>query len=293
VRGRTRRPRRRPRRGDARRRAEFAGRRRRPLKETPPVAYIAAIVGAAIFVEYVRRRRGGDDPLGPRPSGELPDTRWALVAGALAWCVLDELAKALLAETDVQRYGGFAAVVLVFAGVNLLVALGLLRAATRGPRRAALPGPRLAAVGVCAGLATFTAAFVIGYAITAGCRLLHHEIPEQAIVAEARRAGGAEVLVFALGAVVLAPFAEEVFFRGILLPASTRVVGERSALALQAIAFGLVHLPGSSDAWPLAIALAFVGWCAGFVYLRTGSLAAPMLLHATFNALNFAALRAG
>jgi membrane protease YdiL (CAAX protease family) len=258
----------------------------------PLLAVVAVIVGAAVLVEYRRRLRGGDDPLGSRPAGELPDTRWALVAGAFAWYFVVVLANTLLAGTEARRYGGTSLDVVVSTGVNLLVALALLRAATGGTRRPALPAPRLVAVGVCGGFAMFAAQYAIGRAITTACGLLEHAVPEQAIVAEARRAGGGDLLVFALGAVVVAPFAEEIFFRGILLPATSRVAGERTALALQAIAFGLIHVQGAWATWPLAIPLAVVGWCAGFVYLRTGSLAVPIVLHATFNALNFAALHA-
>jgi membrane protease YdiL (CAAX protease family) len=139
----------------------------------------------------------------------------------------------------------------------------------------------------------FAAQYAIGHAITTAYDLIGRKLPEQAIVEEARRASGGDALVYLLGAVVIAPFAEEVFFRGILLPAVSRATGVRTALALQAVLFGLIHVQGAWSTWPLAIPLAVLGWCAGFVYLRTGSLAVPVLLHATFNALNLAALHAG
>jgi len=259
----------------------------------PLVAVVAAIVGAVVIAEYVRRRRGGRDPLGPRSTGELPDTGWAFVAGALGWYLLVGLANSLLAGSDARRYGGTAFDVVLSTGVNLIVALALLRSATSGTRHASLPSRRLVEIGVCAGFAMFAAQYAVGRVITTACDLLGRPIPEQAIVDEARNAAGGDALVYLVGAVVLAPLAEEIFFRGILLPAASRFVGERTALALQAVVFGLIHVDGAWHTWPLAIPLALVGWCAGFVYLRTGSLAVPILLHATFNALNLASLRAG
>jgi len=259
----------------------------------PLLAVVAVLVGAVVLVRYSGSRRRGDDALGPRPDGDLPDTRTPLVIGVIAWFCAIGIAVDVASGWRLRRDGGPVADVVVSSGVNLLVALALLRAATRGTRRPTLPASRLAAIGVFSGFAMFTAQYVIGRAITTACALLEHAVPEQAIVEEARRASGGDVLVFALGAVVVAPFAEEVFFRGILLPAAARMVGVRAGLALQAIVFGLIHVQGAPETWPLAIPLALVGWCAGFVYLRTGSLAVPVLLHATFNALNFAALHAG
>jgi membrane protease YdiL (CAAX protease family) len=104
-------------------------------------------------------------------------------------------------------------------------------------------------------------------------------------------ATGLDLAVRAVAAIALAPFAEEVFFRGILLPAAARSMGPARGLLLQAAVFGLIHCWSQWEAWPLAIPLAGVGWLAGWLYLRTGSLAVPVVMHATFNAANFVALR--
>jgi membrane protease YdiL (CAAX protease family) len=131
----------------------------------------------------------------------------------------------------------------------------------------------------------------LGHAIQAVYDHFGRPVPRQEIVDQALGAHGLEVIVFAVSAIVLAPFSEEVFFRGTLLPAIGRSIGPHRANLLQAMIFGAIHIVDRPEQWPLAIPLALVGWCAGWIYLRTASLAAPILLHATFNAINFAAMR--
>jgi membrane protease YdiL (CAAX protease family) len=81
-------------------------------------------------------------------------------------------------------------------------------------------------------------------------------------------------------AVVIAPLAEEVIFRGILLPGFARHMKTQNALVLSAILFGVFHIPshGVGAIMPGVLGLVF-----GWARLRTGSLAAPMMLHAANN----------
>jgi membrane protease YdiL (CAAX protease family) len=87
------------------------------------------------------------------------------------------------------------------------------------------------------------------------------------------------VIVF--GAVVLAPFVEEMFFRGLLLPGLARWGRSQwNAVVITGLAFGLFH-------WEVAYtmpALAFFGLVLGYCYARTQSLTLVILLHAVFNA---------
>jgi membrane protease YdiL (CAAX protease family) len=53
---------------------------------------------------------------------------------------------------------------------------------------------------------------------------------------------GVEVLMVVLGAALVAPVAEEVFFRGFALTAWRRDIGARSAIIRSAIFFALVHV---------------------------------------------------
>jgi membrane protease YdiL (CAAX protease family) len=84
-------------------------------------------------------------------------------------------------------------------------------------------------------------------------------------------------------AVFIAPFVEELLFRGFVFNALLRYLPFRYAAVLSAIIFGAAH--GDVNAFfPLACA----GIVLAAVYYRTGSLAASMLSHATFNAINVA-----
>ncbi|MBI4360531.1 CPBP family intramembrane metalloprotease [Candidatus Micrarchaeota archaeon] len=76
--------------------------------------------------------------------------------------------------------------------------------------------------------------------------------------------------------VTLAPVAEELFFRGFLLP--------RFGLPLSSIAFALGHAGFASVA---VVASAFLGALVlGYAYQKTGNLYACMLGHALFNVAN-------
>lgn len=93
---------------------------------------------------------------------------------------------------------------------------------------------------------------------------------------------------------VIAPVAEELLFRGFALTAWRRTVGARGAIARSSIAFVLAHvLFVGGDGFRDAASLAFVAGLArvpvaivlGWLYVRTGSLWAPIGLHAAYNAI--------
>ncbi len=82
------------------------------------------------------------------------------------------------------------------------------------------------------------------------------------------------------GAVVIAPIAEECFFRGLLQTVLSNLFGGRwTAIIVTAVAFALMHSDQRHAVPPLA-ALAVI---LGYAYERHGSLLVPILLHAAFN----------
>ncbi|MEX1156278.1 MAG: CPBP family intramembrane glutamic endopeptidase [Chloroflexota bacterium] len=81
--------------------------------------------------------------------------------------------------------------------------------------------------------------------------------------------------------VVVAPIAEELFFRGVAYNAWIRERGPRFALYGSAVLFALIH--GSVFALVPIFAL---GIALALVYRRTGSLPAAMAMHAGFNAIS-------
>jgi membrane protease YdiL (CAAX protease family) len=82
-------------------------------------------------------------------------------------------------------------------------------------------------------------------------------------------------------AVVIAPVAEEVAFRGYLYGVMKRYIGAVPALILSGILFALIHLNLPSFFPLLVLASVFA-----LAYELTGSLLVPMTMHALFNALS-------
>lgn len=88
------------------------------------------------------------------------------------------------------------------------------------------------------------------------------------------------VLVLWGGAIVLAPVAEELFFRGLLQTFLVGVLASRwKAIAMAAIAFAAVHFQQLHAVPALAVLAVFIG----YAYERTGSLVVPILIHSLFN----------
>lgn len=84
----------------------------------------------------------------------------------------------------------------------------------------------------------------------------------------------------AVSAVVLAPLAEEMFFRGLLQSMFRRYTRRPwAAVLVTASLFAAVHWP-NPDSVPALFALGVV---LGYNYERTGRLTAPILIHALFN----------
>jgi membrane protease YdiL (CAAX protease family) len=95
-------------------------------------------------------------------------------------------------------------------------------------------------------------------------------------------------------AAVLAPIAEEIFFRGFATTAWAATLGPDQALARGAIFFAFVHVFNASgvtfgDALAEAamgfVARIPVGFALGWIYLRRRSLFAAIGLHSAFNAI--------
>jgi membrane protease YdiL (CAAX protease family) len=97
-----------------------------------------------------------------------------------------------------------------------------------------------------------------------------------------------------IGGAILAPFYEEVLFRGFALTAWLRTVGPRSAIVRSTVLFVLAHvLFVGGDSFSEAVSLAIVGGVArvpialalGWLFVRTGSLWGPIGLHAAYNGI--------
>jgi uncharacterized protein len=109
------------------------------------------------------------------------------------------------------------------------------------------------------------------------------QAPEQ--VPEGLSAVG--IAVTSLYAIVIAPFGEELFFRGVLFRTLRDRHGLRIGLLGTGVGFGLIHfIPGSPvDAALLMLVMAFTGASLGYLYERRGTIVAPIAAHMTFNVI--------
>jgi len=81
-------------------------------------------------------------------------------------------------------------------------------------------------------------------------------------------------------AVLVAPFLEELFFRGIILPALERYAGFWTGLILSSVLFAFAH------GFVLAVFIqGIVGLVLGYVYLKTRNIWYCMLLHGLYNSI--------
>ena len=92
-------------------------------------------------------------------------------------------------------------------------------------------------------------------------------------------ASGAGIAVLVLVVCVGAPFAEELFFRGLLLRAVDKRWGIGTAFVASTLVFAATHFQGIQ--FP---ALVVFGAVVSFLVVRTGRLGTAILCHAGFNA---------
>ena len=127
------------------------------------------------------------------------------------------------------------------------------------------PAWRLALAG-----AALAAAFGIGYTI-----LLH--VYGVAPPASPLLAGHWSWLWLGALAVLAAPLFEEFIFRGLIQGGLRRSLPAWQAIVISAAIFAIVHPPASM------LPVFVLGLCTGWAYERSGSLLAPMLVHAMYN----------
>lgn len=141
------------------------------------------------------------------------------------------------------------------------------------------------------GLRRVTVGRAIGPALTVGVAYfalaaiyaLLVSAPKERVPGISATSPTASVLLFGLLVGVLAPVAEEVFFRGFAFTALRRRLGTAGAAVASGILFGLVHLGGNTDAVFVPV-LALFGAGLALLYARTGSLLPGIVLHSLNNA---------
>ena len=95
-----------------------------------------------------------------------------------------------------------------------------------------------------------------------------------------------ELALQALSVVVMAPICEELLFRGVIYPSLRDLGHPRLAIAASSLLFAAIH--GSLALMlPLTVLAVILVW----LYEKSGSIVAPILMHAAFNAVNFAMIK--
>lgn len=145
---------------------------------------------------------------------------------------------------------------------------------------------RHAAQGIMAYIAVLPATVAIGLAYRILLEWRGFPMSPQQAVSLFTQTGplAAKVLLGGI-AIIVAPIAEEILFRGILLPLALRWMRIPTAILGVSLCFACIHLHIPSIAPLFVIAVGF-----SLVYLYTGSLTAPIVMHMTFNAVSLLAV---
>ena len=182
------------------------------------------------------------------------------------------------------------ALVVLSQVAGLVVVLMLLR--RRGVVLAEVVGPlrpvaRHVGIGVGLGLvALIGSTLLVSLLVT----LSGSEATPEQVLTEGIADTPVALLLAALAAVVMAPIAEELLFRGLLHRGLRQRMRRPSALVLSSVLFAVVHVDVAASQ-PLAlVGLTFVGVVLALAHERTGSLLVPVVIHATHNALTLLAV---
>jgi uncharacterized protein len=251
---------------------------------------LAVLVGAIAFViglVYVAIRQ-------IRVRSVLPPERYrgpsafvllalALVIGAILTAPFTMDAAALESgEGQLSLLGS--AVILVAAQTGLLVVGYLL--VYRPRALAALPSfpGRDAMSAVVAGLGYGVLAWFGSTVVLVVVTILLDALGQPPPVGPAEQAiAMLDPWLVVIAIVIFAPIAEELFFRGIVFNAWLREAGLVWAYVGSATLFAAIHLSLAS-----LLPIFLLGLALAWVYRRTGSLLAPIVMHATVNGISVA-----
>ena len=146
---------------------------------------------------------------------------------------------------------------------------------------------RAVLLGLLVAMAFLPLAWLLQMAIAGLLSLLHVNANTQVAVQALQDAPTwVQRLPLGIVAIVLAPPAEEMLFRGLLYPFVKRAGFPRLALWGTSLLFALVHQNLVSFV-PLILLALLLTW----LYERTDNLLAPIAAHSVFNTLNFVALQ--
>lgn len=102
----------------------------------------------------------------------------------------------------------------------------------------------------------------------------------------------ATVILLGLVVVVLGPVAEELAFRGFLMPLLIRSLGAVAGIVLTGVIFGSIHGYEYQWSWQYMLLISVVGCVLGWAKYKTQSTVTSACMHATFNLTQFVAFLA-
>jgi membrane protease YdiL (CAAX protease family) len=207
---------------------------------------------------------------------ELPAPALVVSDGIVALLVFAVL-QALIGAVLARVLAPWAVLLVAFTAAGALVLVGALRALRRrGVRDLAralgwrAASSRLRAIGVGAALGAASGLVAVAYLIFLSGRAvaLPGAAPDRAVL-----------ITFLVLAVAVAPFVEELVFRGILYGALRRSLSPAVAIAASAALFAIVHPPLGAPA------VFLLGIAAAIARERTGRIAAAVAAHTAYNAI--------
>ena len=230
------------------------------------------------------------------PAGRLPQATWwwweavvvYLVAQVVAAVPLVMLQAAGLIDVSANNGPSYLAALiageLAFAG-SVIFWVRVVRSTPIAVLGLPVEPMRDLATGIPTGVGLYVLAFVVGVVVawvyqqvTGSSPPSPNQVPEAVT--------GGWLLLTGIGVVFLAPFGEELLFRGMLFRGFRRRMSVWPAAVCSAALFALGHLQGWSF-FVLLPPLFVVGIGLALVYERRQSLLASMSAHATFNLIGF------
>lgn len=208
---------------------------------------------------------------------------WFIVTVIIGGVLLQVL-QSFMSETDAQ-----AMVLPITASALVVVVLSYVAARYSGALRAlfgpARPTPAALGIGIGSGIvALLLFALGLGTLLELIARALRSELPQvqETFQQIAQDQSAAPLLI--LGSVIVAPFAEELFYRGMLFSALRKRFDLWPAMGLSGLVFGLTHVQGSLEGYLLVLLIIMpLGMFLAYIYDRTRTLLVPITAHAIFN----------